>query len=172
MITKTQIAALKYLIFEAENGTELSKRILAFLIDRSEGLTREVCLTLVEDREGYTGEEIDSAARGVGGMISCNCTTHLGALASLSGSELCFSVHYGDFDPKRSGDKFSSAGIFAGVPLDMVRHPSLAQEGLPKRYTFWLAKEYYSNTAELVTTTRADLDLIDLNKSGLYPNSE
>jgi hypothetical protein len=172
MITQKQIAALKYLIFNAKNGTELSKRILAFLIDRSEGLTREVCLTLIEDREGYTKKEIDSAARGVGGMISCNCTTHLSALASLSGSELCFSSHYGDFDPKRSGKKFSSAGIFAGAPLDMVTDPSNAQEGLPMRYTFWLAKKYYSDTAELVTATRADLDLIDLNKSGLYPNSE
>lgn len=172
MITQTQIAALKYLIFNAKNGTELSKRVLTFLIDQSQGLKREVCLTLVEDREGYTGKEIDSAARGVSGMVSCNCTTHLGALASLSGSELFFSVHYGDFDPKRSGDKFSSAGIFAGAPLSMVSHPSNAQEGLPMRYTFWLAKKHYSRTAELVTATRKDLDLIDLNKSGLYPNSE
>ena len=54
MITPKQVAALKYMIFNAKNGTELSKRVLAFLIESSEELTKEVCLSLVADREGYT----------------------------------------------------------------------------------------------------------------------
>ena len=60
MITPEQIAALKYMIFASKDGTDLSKRAMAFLIDQSEGLTKEVCLTLVADREGYTAEEIDA----------------------------------------------------------------------------------------------------------------
>ena len=63
MFTSKQISALRYMIFSAKNGTELSMRVLAFLIESSEEFTKEVCLSLVADREGYTADEISAAAR-------------------------------------------------------------------------------------------------------------
>jgi len=169
-MTPKQIAALRYMIFNAKNGTELSKRILAFLIDQSEGLTREVCLTLVEGREGYSAEEISDAAVGVGGMDSANGTTHLHELLLAMGSEINFSVHYGDFDPARVGDKFCYDGQYRGQQGNCPH--GLAREVMPLRYTFWLSKKSYSREVELVTATRAVLDQIDLGKPGLYPSLE
>ncbi|HTE49147.1 MAG TPA: hypothetical protein VK675_04525 [Candidatus Paceibacterota bacterium] len=172
-ITPKQIAALKYLIFIAKDGTELSKRILAFLIDRSEGLTKPVCLTLWADREGYTGDEIHAAAWEADAIWSCNGTTHLNEILFAMGSKLLPCSHYGDFDPARK-KKFNSAGIFAGVPLSMVRNskPEKRRESLredmPTRYTFWLAKTYYSRKVTHIVTTREELEKIDLKKSGLY----
>ena len=42
----------------------------------------------------------------------------------------------------------------------------------PLRYTFWLAKNPYSRTANQISVTRQGLEAIDLNKSGLYPEIE
>ena len=134
MITDKQIAALKYMIFNAEHGADLSKRVLAFLIDQSERLTKEVCLTLVADRERYTAEEIRNAGHEMGAMSSSNCTTHLAELLRVTGSELNFSYHYGDFDPTRAEDKFNCDGQFAGHMESQVVHPGLVRKGMPLRY--------------------------------------
>lgn len=172
MVTSKQIAALKYLVFVAKNGSKLSKQVLAFLIDQSEGLTKEVCLTLVADRDGYTADEINVAGHGVGGMESCNFTTHLHELLVLMGSKLNFSLHYGDFDPTRAGDPFNSDGQFFGCAVHQVSRPGLIRKGMPLRYTFWLSKQDYSRQAKLVVATREKLEQIDLTKPGLYPNLE
>ncbi len=169
MFTSKQIAALRYMIFNAKNGTELSKRVLAFLIESSEELTKEVCLSLVADREGYTADEISAAGHGVGGMDSCNGTTHLDQILAAMGSELSFSVHYGDFDPTHTDDPFSQAGQFAGWPQADLES---RREGMPMRYTFWLSKKNYSRQAKLVVATREELDQINLEKPGLYPSLE
>ncbi len=172
MVTKKQIAALKYMIFNSKNGTPLTKQILALLIDRSEKLTKDVCLSLVEDPQGYTAEKIEEAAHGLDAMISGNCITHLDALCYLMGSKLGFSVHYGDFDPTRDGDPFDVSGMFPGFPNNKVSDPKLTLEGLPMRYTFWLARKYYSRNAELLQITKDELEQIDLKKPGLWPNLE
>ena len=172
MFTTRQIAGLRYMIFNAKAGTDLSKRILAFLIDRSEELTKEVCLTLVENREGYTADEISAAAYGVGAMQSSCRTTHLDELLCVMGSELCFSVHYGDFDPDRAGDLFNSDGQFAGWDRTQVARDGKIREGMPLRYTFWLAKRLYSRRTALVASTREELEQINLKKPGLYPSLE
>ena len=172
MVTEKQIAALKYMIFIAKNGTDLSKQVLAFLIDRSEDLTKEVCLTLVADREGYTADKINAAAHGVGGMLSSNGTTHLHQLLYVMGSDLNFDFHYGDFDPARIGSPFSSAGQFAGVSRSKVSDPEHVREGMPLRYTFWLSKQSYSLQATLVVATREELGQIDLKKPGLYQSNK
>ena len=167
-----QIAALKYMIFVAKNGTELSKRVLGFLIDQSKELTKEVCLTLVADREGYTADEVNAAAYGVDAMKNCNYTTHLNQLLHVMGSELTFSIHYGDFDPARIDDPFNSDGQFVGWDESQVSRPGLIREGMPLRYTFWLSKQLYSRQATLVVAKREKLEQIDLEKPGLYPSLE
>src|SRR3989344_1897081 len=172
MITKKQVVALKYMIFKANDGTDLSKRVLAFLIDQSRMLTREICLTLVDNREGYMADEINAAARGIDAMYSCNCKTKLGAILHVMGSKLQFSVHYGDFNPSRNGDPFNTDGQFAGFNRSQVQSDGEIREGMPVRYTFWLSKRFYSRREVLVTATRKRLELIDLSKPGLYPFME
>lgn len=168
MFTEKQIAALRYMIFNAKDGTELSKRVLAFLIESSERLTKEVCLSLVADREGYTADEISAAGYGVGNMESCNGTTHIDQILHAMGSELGVSVHYGDFDPARTDDPFNSDGQFTGWDRSRVSRPGQIREGMPLRYTFWLSKQDYSRQATLVVATREELEQINLKKPGLY----
>lgn len=172
MVTAKQVAALKYLIFKAKDGTETSKRILAFLIEQSDRFTQEVCCTLTEGHEGFSGEEIHEAAIGVGSMQSSNCTTHIDQVLQVMGCRFSFSVHYGDFNPARKGDPFNTDGIFAGLPEDRVTRPGQVREGLPCRYTFWLSREPYSRKANRVRVKRATLNQIDLLKPGLYPSLE
>src|ERR1700730_10830628 len=108
--TPKQIAALKYLIAESKNGTDLTKRILFFLIDASKGMTRNVSVGLSQDREGYTAKEIHEAGHGMSSLESCNCTTHLNELTTLMGCRRGFSMHYGAYDAE---GHFSTYGQFA-----------------------------------------------------------
>ena len=168
MVTQKQIAALKWLIFCAKVGTELTKRVLAYLIDNSELLTREVCVVLNVGDGEFSRNEIDAAARGMQPMQSSHGSVHLDEIMYVSGSMFWFSVHYGDYDPTREGERCSSAGIVAGYPENLVLDKSLIESGHPLRYTFWLAKEDYSRTAELLTPSREELDQIDITDAGLY----
>jgi hypothetical protein len=172
MFTPTQITALKYLIFKAKNGTELTKRVLMFLLVQSEGLAREVCLSLVEGREGYSSDEIHAAGLGVGAMQSCNCTTHLDAMMALMGCDLHFNFHYGDFDSTRVDEPLNNDGQFAGFRESQVSRPELVQKGAPMRYTFWFSRQDYSRDATLVFATREQLEKIDLTESSFYGSSE
>ena len=172
MISEIQIAALKYLIFKAHNTPDLSKRIMSFLIDQSEKLTKEVVLTLIENREDFSGEEIREAAYGIDRMLSSNGATHINEVLLATGSDLDFSIHYGDFDPNREPDHFNNAGQLAGMDRSLVFNPESVREGMPLRYTFWLSIGSYSRTASLVKVDREILEKIDLAKPGLYPVSE
>lgn len=175
-MTDRQIAALRYLVDKSQEASDLAKQIVVFLVNASQGLTQEVCLTLVAGRDGYSAKEITAAEKDVGGMVSANWTTHLNELLAAMGSDLVVSYHYGDFDPNRRGDKFNSDGIFANLAntpgITIVGPASTMKAGLPLRYTFWLAKEHYSQEATLITATRQDLAGIDLNRPGLYPSME
>lgn len=172
MFTAKQIAALKFLLYNANVRNQTTKQILALLINRSRKLAKEVCLTLVQDRDGYTAEEIDAAAKTVSILLSSNSTTHLNEVLKAMGSDFVFSVHYGDFNPSRSKDQFSAEGMFAGFDKSQVSDGKLLTEGMPLRYTFWLAKDYYSRQAVLVKATRDSFEKINLGRPGLYPNIE
>lgn len=171
MFTREQIAALKYLIFNSKDGNDLVKQVMALLIDKSEGLTKSVCFSLVENREGYSAKEISDVAYSFGSMQSANCTTHIDQVLRAMDSELVFSVHYGDFDPNRK-DKFSNDGQFEGLDESLVATPGSVLKGMPMRYTFWLAKSAFFLDAEHIEMSKEALEEINLNKPGLYPRLE
>ncbi|MFA6474562.1 MAG: hypothetical protein WCV85_06885, partial [Patescibacteria group bacterium] len=68
-------------------------------------------MTLTHGEHGYTGEEIDAAARALGALVSANRTTHLNAIMSLVGAGLCFSAHYGNYS---EDGEFDTEGMFPG----------------------------------------------------------
>jgi len=155
MFTQMQIAALKYLISVAQGGTDLTKRVMEFLIDHSAGLTKEVCVTLVEGRDG-TADEIDKAARGVGRVMPEESLYHL---FHAMGSEFHFSSHYGDFDPARGDEPMNCDGMFAGGEGFLSNpDPGMFKKGTPMRYTFWFAKGSYSRQAELIVASRKEIN--------------
>lgn len=172
MAGQKQISALKYFIYKSKDCPDLTKRVVWYLIDQSAQLTEEVCLTLYADCLVWQRDEVEQAARGMHDLQSSNGTTHLHALLSLMGCDLDFSYHYGDYDPTRSDDPFSSAGQFAGWDRSKVQDDDVIREGMPLRYTFWLARDSYSRTAKLVFPKRVELETIDLASPGLYPSIE
>ena len=155
MISNKQIAALKYLIFNAKQTSNLAKQILAFLIDQSKGLTEEVYLTITVS-ENYTGKEIRRHALDMDNMFSCGSTTHLNEIMAAVGTDFCFSLHYGSFD---GNGRFDTKGQFD-------------DSNVPLRYTFWCGKGFYSKTAKATSISRVELESIDLKKPGLYLNLE
>lgn len=169
MITDRQIAALKYLISATKDGNPTVKQIMYFLIDQSEGLTKEVCVTLTQNREGFTADEINHDAHKMSGLGSCNCNTHIHQIMIAMGTEFGFSVHYGGHG---EDGKFDTSGMFPGAPKHMVMDEKLTILDAPMRYTYWLAKGFYSRTAKVIPVTRAELEAIDLSKPGLYPDIE
>ncbi|MFA4975772.1 MAG: hypothetical protein WC577_03760 [Candidatus Paceibacterota bacterium] len=155
MISKKQIAALKYLIFKVENVSNLTKQILAFLLNQSCGLTKEVYLTITAN-DNYTASEIRSTAIKMDLLFSSSSTTHLNEIMVTTGTDFLFSLHYGNFD--RNG-KFNTSGQF-GTTL------------VPLRYTFWCSRGHFSKTAKATSVSRTKLESINLEKPGLYPNLE
>lgn len=169
MVTGKQVAALKYLIAASKYGNETGKKIYFHLLDNSERLSKDVCVTLTQDLEGYTGKEIHEAAVSLSGMTSCNCTTHLDQIMIATGAPFFFDLHYGHFGPD---GKFDTSGMFPGFPKDMVTNPKLVVSGAPCRYTFWLSKKYYSKTAKRINVVRQQLEAINLSRPGLYLDIE
>ncbi len=157
MITEQQVATLRYLILKAE-GTDLAKRVLTFLINRSEGLTRDVCVSLVSGREGYGRKEIEAAAHSVHNMHSVNHSVHIDALTTLMGSELHFSS-------SRTCLVEESPGHLQFNDLESADSPLKGQYCL----SFWLTKENYYREAALFAVTREELEAIDLQCPGLHP---
>jgi hypothetical protein len=153
----------------AKKVTPLTKGLMSFLIDESKKMTKSVCLTLTEGVEGFTSKEIRESAHCMDFMQSCNGNIHIDQILLITGSGLKFSFHYGDYDPTRTGDRFSNAGQFAGFPAHKVfSGPDATKEGMPLRYTFWLADENYSRKAHLITANRNKIQNVIRRKSGLY----
>lgn len=157
MFSEKQIAALRYLIANADVDSEMAKRILFFLLENSNGLTQEVAVSFFQDKGGYTAEEVGQAGHGIGVMQSANSTTHMNALMQLMGADMDFSIHYGHYDT--SIGEFSTNGQFTG--------------GKPLRYTFWLSQSQYGKNTQqlkiLATPSKGELAKIRLDKPGLYP---
>lgn len=172
MFTEKQIAALKYLIYKAEVRDPRVKQIFGLLIDESKGLTEEVCLTLTEGADGYSAEEIDEIAHSQSQLVSANGTALISEVLQAMGSDFQISVHYGNFDPNRKKRPLDTSGMFSGYDRSQVDDPDLLKEGMPMRYTFWVAKGFYSRSARLVKATREMIENVDLNRPGLYKTLE
>lgn len=172
MVTDLQIRALKYMILRSREDklyeNSMAKKILAFLIDNSDHMNRDVCLTLTENQEGYTRDEIEDTAYRMFDMISKQGHTHINQLLILMGVNMRFSYHYGDFDPYRIDNQFSTTGQFAGCDPSEVLDLDSIKPGMPLRYTFWLAEKDYSLDAHLLTPTRKELETTDLVIPSLY----
>ena len=161
MITLEQIAMLKFFIFQSNDANDLAKRLLFFLIDESKGLTEPVSVGFVQDQDGYTGEEIQEVAYALHDMRSSNCTTRLGELMRLMGTNLRFSVHYGHYNKR---GEFHTGGMFPGVKKLLQRHENDRNDE-PINYTFWLTEELYGHSGPgnfLTTPNKRDLMKIDL----------
>lgn len=142
-MTTQQIEALKYLIIKAKDGNDLLKKIFFVLLAKSEGLTKEVFLTL-EEGPDISRETIIDTSRNL--IRSSGGTTHLDELMALMGSELHFSLHFGHYvDGKPNKD------------------------GSSMRYTFLLSKQMQAGGEQLFVSLD-ELNAIELTSS-LYEHA-
>ena len=79
-ISRKQLQFLEYLVWKSKDADDFTKKCLIFLIRRSRGLTKPVGI-IFSDRE-LAGK----VSRNLHDMCSCNCTTHIDALFSLTGT--------------------------------------------------------------------------------------
>lgn len=84
MITQKQIAALKYVIFQTKNVSELAQQLLAFALDASEGLSKPVRFRLEPNFCGYDATELSAAWSSLSLMHSSLGTTHLNELMKIA----------------------------------------------------------------------------------------
>ncbi|GEM_PF-5886226 len=92
-VTDQQIAALKYLIFQSQDANDWAKRILVFLLDKSEGLKKEVTLTLKARKDGFKDIDIRDATKSLDQMLSGNCYTHLQEIMVAVGTDFILSFN-------------------------------------------------------------------------------
>jgi len=153
-----QLAVLKDRICNAKNRSDLAKQILMFLIEASEGVTKETRLTLVADREGYTADEIRRAAIDFDQIQKSGPGLNgLNQILADQGSNLCFSALYGHFDQINLVRTFIDEQYYFDCG-----QKRLFRGNLPLRYTFWFAIDCYSRQATLVCATRNQLEQIPL----------
>ncbi len=147
MIKQEQIEALKYMLLGSENGSEFSKKICFLLLDKSQCLSKAVCISITQS-DKISKELVDDFNHGNHDMRSSNLKTHLGALMRMTGSDFNFTGHCGDYID----------GTFkTGVGDDMDRYSG----------TIWLSAERYDHNAERIPFDLALINSVPL-VSALY----
>lgn len=124
MFTKKQIDALKILIYESKDCDVLAKKLLLFLINRSEKLTRQVTLTLTEREGGFSRDEVRKICLEADRLSSVEWNTHLYEIFCAMGTRFFFSMHFGHYN---ENGRFDHSGQFSCNTTKM-------------RFTFWLSK--------------------------------
>ena len=136
-------------------------------MEHSEGLTREVYVTLESPSLEFADEEIRDLAYKLAAFHSVNDVIHLDQIMEAMRSPLGFSFHYGSY----IDGTFSTEGQAVGAP-----GPHEHDRVMPLRYTFWLSHDLYGHNAgdglTEIHARRGQLEKIDLGKPGLYPEIE
>lgn len=111
--------ALRYLVLVAKEMDDLTKRLFYFLLDRSKGLTEDVCVVLEEDKNGFTATDQRAIFHAWDCMNSSGCRIHMPAVMKAAGSIMYPSCHSGNL---------IKGGVFG------------SKRGTS---TFWIAREHF-----------------------------
>ncbi len=158
MVTELQIQAIKYLIRKSPDANDLAKKLTGLLINKSEGFTKAVHITLIESAE-LSKEELQGVYQGFHDMRSSPLHTHLPEVLVAAGIDMKFSHLYGHY-----GDNGEFEGMDTRGDSDQKK---------PLAYTFWLAKETHArDKGEEIVFSREELLSVDLTREGLYAEFE
>jgi hypothetical protein len=86
-----QVAGLKYLLFGSTEIGATCKRVLATLIDESEGLKKPVKVRFEVNTNGFSKKELLAMFHDFSIATSSGCKTHFHELLAIAGSDLNFS---------------------------------------------------------------------------------
>lgn len=136
MINKKQVDALKYLILRSKDASELTKKILFFLLEQSNLLRKAVYTSVVETKDGFSKENAIETYNGVHDMKSSQAFTHLNEIMVAMGSDFLFYVHAG---------AYQADGEFKEYEKILS-------------YTVWLSDKRYDGTAKRIDIKKDTLD--------------
>lgn len=137
-----QIAALKFFVFKSRLSKDFAKRIFAFLLDASKGLTEGVCICLEPDENGYSDEAIFKAAWDSNGLRHQDGDVHVDHLLACAGSDFTY-FFQGGYDHRRKKQTGSRV------------------------YTFWLANWREGKDAKVIPVTKEQLEAINVESEDL-----
>ena len=166
MITRKQLAALRFLIFKSEQDNcmaGIAKKICAVLIKHSRHMSKKVYITLWHDMNNFSDQEISDIAYAFDNLIVGHPS--LNEILVAMGSKMSFRFHYGHMHE----GKLNTEGMFGHKPTNAPGHEH--DRTMPLRYTFWLSTDMTDNGTQ-IKVTRDKLDAVDLTKPGLYPTLE
>ncbi len=145
MASEDEMLALKHLVF-SQQGCRLSKQILGYLLENSQGLSREVCFTLWQGNR-LRAEELIKAVSDIEESVS----RLVSMVMQSMGSGFEFSAAFGHYDLN---------GVFQANG-HRLKSGSEYQDAII-RYTFWLARTQRSDFALALVPDTAELRAIDL----------
>jgi len=94
-MTRNQIKYFGYLISKSQIGDENSKKVMLWLLSRSDRLSKSVCLCLAE---AELGELPNSVLITVHNMKSANDGFHINEIMKVMNTKFRFSVHAGCYE--------------------------------------------------------------------------
>lgn len=80
-VSKKQLQLLEYFIWQSKDADEITKKVLIYLVRKSEGLSREVKIVPLSEIEWALRNNFQAMCRG-------DRTTHINQLFSLAGSDM------------------------------------------------------------------------------------
>lgn len=142
-----QMKALKYLISMSQNMNVFSKKLLFWLLDQTDNLTRPVRINVVPSKcnPSLNDIEVRAAHHSFHDIMSSNGSTHFHAVIVAMGATLYISSHGGFFGRSRN-DK---------------------ESGPSKTFAVWIAPKHYDWDATLLDVDWDAVFKTDL-ESGLY----
>ena len=117
--TEKQFEALKYLIIQSADATEIAKKVCFFLIDKSDNFQKNVRLSATPEL-GFSKEEVRKIHNGVHDMNSSNADTHMNALFALMGSDYGFQYCQGQYDGEKFVSNANSVTIWLKPTSDFI----------------------------------------------------
>jgi len=99
-LSREQIFAIEYLVAKSEDATELTKKVVIWLIRQTNFMTEQVVLSLPKDFLGNPALAV-LIHENVHDMCSCNGDTHIYYISMAAGTKMCLrhccrSFHSGD----------------------------------------------------------------------------
>lgn len=152
LLIHQQVAVLRYLIAKSRDASDLAKKVAWILIERSKDLRCEVRIDLPYGISGFSESDIRSIVNGIHDLNSGNGSTHLSEILLGMRSRFTFSYRGGSFNEEG--------------------HYSWDGRGDNQGYCVWLATDYYSELAQRVAVTAAEIEAQDLGRPGLRPDLE
>jgi len=120
IIPSSQMKAIEKIIAYSEDVNDFTKRIIIWVLRKTNNLTRNVVVSIEDLTQGF----------GVHNMTSCNGTTHIDLIFQAMGTEMSLMCHHGVLvrkgvlDTARSGMTVWFSWVWYNLYPEVILHPN------------------------------------------------